>query len=99
MTSTEEYRDRHVIQSDVVPPQTDPDVLSAERVPADLRPSLPCARAIPAADYPPVPLRVTANCSPADVAPVMYPDLADRSPANCVTSMEEYKVCEAVLSG
>ena len=34
-----------------------------------------CARANPAADYPPASLRDTANCSPADVAPVTYPDL------------------------
>ena len=76
----------------------DPDVSSAEHVPADPRPSLPCDCANPAADYPLALLRDTADCSPADVAPVTYLDLADRSPANFVTSMEEYKACEAVLS-
>ena len=44
-----------------------------------LRP--PC-RAIPATNYPPAPLWDTADCSPADVAPVTCPDLADRSLAN-----------------
>ena len=41
----------------------------------------PC-RTIPATECPPAPLRDTADCSPADVAPVTYQDLADRSPAN-----------------
>ena len=67
-------------------------VASAERVPVNPWPSLPCARAILA------PLRDTADCSPADVAPVTYPDLADRSPANFVTSMEECGAHVAVLS-
>ena len=31
----EEYQERDVMLSDVVPPQTDPNVLSVERVPAD----------------------------------------------------------------
>ena len=42
----------------------------------------PPTRAIQAADYPPAPIRDTADFSPADVAPVTYPDLADRSLAN-----------------
>ena len=36
--------------------------------------------------------------SPADVALVAYPDLNDRTSAHFVTSMEEYKACEAILS-
>ena len=74
MTSTDEYQERDVLLSVVVPPQTAPDVSSAEHVPANPRPSLPCARAIPAANYPPVPLRDTTICSPADVVLVTYPD-------------------------
>ena len=35
VTSMEEYQECDVILSDVVPPQTDPDMSSAERVPAD----------------------------------------------------------------
>ena len=78
----EEYQERDVVLSDVVPPQTDPDKSSAERDPANLRPSLPCSRTIPAAECPPAPLQDTANCSPADVGPVTFPDLADPSPAD-----------------
>ena len=73
----EGYQEPNVILSDVVPPQTDPDVSSVELVSAD-----PCA--IPVADYPdypPAPLWDTADCSPADVAPVTCPDPANRSPA------------------
>ena len=44
--SMEAYQERDVILSDVVPPQTDPDMSSA-----DPRPSLTPARASPAADY------------------------------------------------
>ena len=76
-----EYRERDVILSDVVPPQTDPDGSSAEHGTVGPRPSLPCARAVPAADCPRAPLRDTADCSSADVAPATYLDLANRSPA------------------
>ena len=67
-------------------------------VPVDPRPSLLCAREIPAADCQSAPLLHAADCSPADVAPVAYPDLADHTLAHFVTSMEEYKAREAVLS-
>ena len=49
VTSMEEYQERDVILSDIVPPQTDPDGSSTERGPADPRPSLPCDSAIPIA--------------------------------------------------
>ena len=44
VTSMEEYQERDVILSNVVPPQTDPDRSSTKRGPAAPRPSLPCDR-------------------------------------------------------
>ena len=57
-------------------------VAAAHGDPANPRPSLPCACIIPAAECPPALLRDTADCSPADVAPMTYLDLANLSPAD-----------------
>ena len=51
-------------------------VVTARGDPADPRPSVLCARTIPALNV----LRL--RCSPADVAPVTYPYLANPSPAD-----------------
>ena len=69
VTSMEEYKERDVVLSDVVLPQTDPDELSAEL--ETIVVGAPLAL-----------LWDTADCSPAYVAPVTYPDLANPSPGD-----------------